>query len=182
MISIKDYAQSCGVSYEAIRKKLTQYREELDGHIMKQGRTQYLDDYAVEFLDKHRDPQRVVQHIQADEYTKMLEFENKELLRKIAEQADMISALSREKADNAVLIASAEANKLLLDTTKSELKELREELPQKLEAAKTEGRKAAEEHYNKELEPIKAERDSLKIKNEKLMNRNAWERLINKEV
>lgn len=54
MISIKDYAKETGVSYEAVRQRIKRYEEDLNGHIHRQGRTQYLDDVAVAFLNEHR--------------------------------------------------------------------------------------------------------------------------------
>lgn len=54
MISIKDYARDSGVSYEAVRKQIKRYSEALDGHVRTEGRTQYLDDVAVAFLNEHR--------------------------------------------------------------------------------------------------------------------------------
>lgn len=54
MISIKDYAKETGVSYEAVRQRIKRYESDLEGHIQKQGRTQYLDDFAIAFLNEHR--------------------------------------------------------------------------------------------------------------------------------
>ena len=54
MVTIKEYAKNKGVSYEAVRKQLNRYSGELKGHITKVGRTQYLDDDAVQFLDSKR--------------------------------------------------------------------------------------------------------------------------------
>ena len=44
MITIRDYAKENNVSYEAIRKQIKRYEDELNGHIIKQNRTQFLDD------------------------------------------------------------------------------------------------------------------------------------------
>lgn len=54
MLSIKDYARDSGVSYEAVRKQIKRYEGDLKGHIRIDGRTQYLDDVAVAFLNEHR--------------------------------------------------------------------------------------------------------------------------------
>ena len=54
MISIKDYAKETGVSYEAVRQRIKRYEADLDGHIHRQGRVQFLDDVAVAFLNEHR--------------------------------------------------------------------------------------------------------------------------------
>lgn len=44
MVSIRDYAKMNNVSYEAIRQQVKRYEDELNGHIIKQNRTQFLDD------------------------------------------------------------------------------------------------------------------------------------------
>ncbi len=105
MISMKDYAASKGVSYEAVRKQVNRYKDELDGHIFKQGRTQYLDDEAIAFLDdKRKNNPVVVLNTNKDEEIERLERENKALLLKIAElqeslliSKDTISALQTER-------------------------------------------------------------------------------------
>ena len=53
-LTIKEYASSRGVSYEAVRMQLKRYGQQLDGFIERQGRTQYLTDEAVAFLDSKR--------------------------------------------------------------------------------------------------------------------------------
>ena len=54
MISFKEYATDHRISYEAVRKQVSRYEKELSGHIEKRNRKQYLDDYAVKFLDERR--------------------------------------------------------------------------------------------------------------------------------
>ena len=44
MVTLKEYAEKKSISYEAVRKQVSRYREELGDHIKKEGRTQYLDD------------------------------------------------------------------------------------------------------------------------------------------
>lgn len=95
MLSIRDYAKNKGCSYEAVRKQVNRYKAELEGHISKANRTQYLDEYAVEFLDSKRAANPVVVlEIGKDEEIKRLEEENRNLLLKVAELQD---ALLREK-------------------------------------------------------------------------------------
>lgn len=91
MISIKDYAQSKGVTYEAVRKQVKRYKDELGTHVQKQGRTQYLDEEAVKILDSKRAESPVVL-IQAgkDEEIERLTAENKALLLKLAEVQDAL--------------------------------------------------------------------------------------------
>lgn len=62
MISLKDFAEDQNVSYEAIRKQVKRYSEDLKGHISVQGKTQYLDETAQEFLKAKRRQNPVVVH------------------------------------------------------------------------------------------------------------------------
>ena len=51
VISIKEFAQNRGVTYEAVRKQVAKYEEELRDHIVKRGRVQYLDEYAQKLAE-----------------------------------------------------------------------------------------------------------------------------------
>ena len=91
MVTIKDYAASKGVSYEAVRKQIKIYAAELDGHIHKKNRTQYLDEEAIAFLDLKRSENPViVMEASKDEELAQLREENKRLLLKIADLQDQI--------------------------------------------------------------------------------------------
>ena len=84
MITIKDYAKSRNITYEAVRKQVVRYATELDGHTTKENRTTYLDDYAVEFLDNKRNSNPIViLETSKDEEIERLQNENKALLLKI---------------------------------------------------------------------------------------------------
>lgn len=54
MITIKEYASSRGVSYEAVRQSIKRHHNELSNHLHKQGRKTLLDAEAVEILDQYR--------------------------------------------------------------------------------------------------------------------------------
>ena len=71
MISLKEYAKSKQVSYEAVRKQVTRYSSELGDHVTIQNRTKLLDDYAVTFLDKKRQQNPVI--VQDRDWEKDLE-------------------------------------------------------------------------------------------------------------
>lgn len=118
MISIKDYAKQKNVSYEAVRKQLVRYKDELQSHITTKNRMRFLDDYAVNFLDQKRasSPIIIVQ-MDKDEEIERLKNENADLNRKIA-------LLAEWKAENAVLIAEANQNKKLLEQKDQENKNL----------------------------------------------------------
>ena len=97
MITIRDYAKENNVSYEAIRKQIKRYEDEINGHIIKQNRTQFLDDIAVAILDQHRRENPVIIVNQDTDFRlKQLEDENKNLLIKVAQQADKISQLNED--------------------------------------------------------------------------------------
>lgn len=115
MLSLKDYANTKGVSYESVRKQVNRYKEELEGHINKVGRTQYLDDEAVEFLDSKRaEHPVVVVEMEKDEEIQRLNDENKTLLIKVAELQDKIVSLSEK------LLVEKEERIALLEEKKEE--------------------------------------------------------------
>lgn len=91
MISIKDYAAKNNVSYEAVRQQVKRYSKELEGHIIKVSRTQYLDDDAIAFLDdKRRKNPVIVQETSKDNEIQALYQENKALLLKVTELQDQL--------------------------------------------------------------------------------------------
>lgn len=54
MMTISEYASKHKVSYEAVRSQVVRYKDELSEHISIRDRKQYLDDWAVAFLDERR--------------------------------------------------------------------------------------------------------------------------------
>ena len=154
MISAKDYAAKKNVSYEAVRKQLTRYKEELQNHITVRNRPRYLDDYAVNFLDQKRaaSPIIIVQTTK-DEEIDRLKAENAELNRKITAQAEAIAALAQWKAENAMAVAVAENQKLLLEQKDLSIQELNKQiLTYRVEAGELKTAKAAAEHHAENLQ------------------------------
>ena len=106
LISIKEYAKNKKVSYEAVRKQIQKYKDdELKDHIIKQGKAQFLDEYAVDFLDNRRreSPIMVVQ-LDKDEEIERLKAEKEVLILKVAElqeallhEKDQVKFLQEEK-------------------------------------------------------------------------------------
>lgn len=129
MMSIKDYAADRGVSYEAVRRQVKRYKAELEGHVIQKGRQQFLDDFAVAFLDEHRAAQPMVTYDQAtgaavkrlEARCSELEAENKELLKEVA-------ALSKWHAENALALAAADQTQRLLTAAQDEKVELQRKL------------------------------------------------------
>lgn len=107
MVSLKEYAKNKGVSYEAVRKQVNRYKDELKGHISKVNRTQYLDQEAVAFLDNKRaESPIIIMESGKDEEIQRLEMENKALLLKVAElqeallkEKDQVKLLQNEKIE-----------------------------------------------------------------------------------
>lgn len=105
MISLRDYAAESGVSYEAVRRQIKRYEKELEGHIHKEGRTQFLDDEAVAFLDGHRAKTPIAVYDKSrDEELERLREENQRLHNKVEMLQDSllqsygkIEALHEEK-------------------------------------------------------------------------------------
>ena len=108
MITIKDYAKQKGVSYEAIRKQIKRYEDELEGHLVKQNRFLMLDDEAVQFLDSKRSENPVIVYEQnKDEELEQLRHENKVLLIQMNTVQDQLGKVQQK------LIAEMNATKLL---------------------------------------------------------------------
>lgn len=136
--SIKDYAKSRKITYEAARQQVKRYEKELQGHIHRQNRTQYLDDYAVDLLDDHRQQSPVVVVNQdRDAELEQLRAENKTLLQQVAMLQDKLLTAQEsaiEAAKQTVLLDAAQADKATLQERVKELEVERDEARQ--EAAK----------------------------------------------
>lgn len=107
MVTLREYAKSKNISYEAVRKQVNRYKKDLEGHIIKEKRTQYLDDDAVAFLDSKRvESPIIVAEIEKDEEIQRLHNENKNLLIKVAQlqddllkEKDQVKLLQTEKIE-----------------------------------------------------------------------------------
>lgn len=144
VMSIKDYARARKITYEAARQQVKRYEKELQGHIHRQNRTQYLDDYAVDLLDDHRQQSPVVIVNQdRDAELEQLRAENKTLLQQVAMLQDKLLAAQEsaiEAAKQTVLLDAAQADKAAL-----------QERVKKLEAERDEARKEAAKPWYKKL-------------------------------
>lgn len=136
MISIKDYAKQNHVTYEAVRQQLKRYSEQLEEHIIRDGRTQYLDDVAVAFLDERRQKNPVVVYQQSkDETIEELQQEVARLLHRQESLRDRIDELTEYKL-------LAEANRRSLEDAQAAQERRHQELLQR-EAAMDEEVNAA---------------------------------------
>lgn len=94
MISLKDYASQKNVSYEAVRKQVVRYKEDLGAHIVMDGKQQFLDEEAVAFLDDKRKRNPVIVYEAAkDDEIERLKAENRALLLKLTEKQEKIEVL-----------------------------------------------------------------------------------------
>lgn len=97
LITIKDYAKQKGVSYEAIRKQIKRYEEELKDHLQKQNRFLMLDDEAVKFLDARRAENPVIVYEQnKDEELEELRQQNKLLLVKMNQVQEQLGKVQQQ--------------------------------------------------------------------------------------
>lgn len=166
MISLKDYAAQNGISYEAVRAQVNRFRDQLDEHIVRQGRQQYLDDVAVAFLNERRQKNPVViyQHSK-DEEIEQLRTEREQLLMKIAAQSDTLVGLMQYKLE------AEERRRALEDAVTAQKRREREliiregQFAQELAEARREAADAATatvtEEMTKELDAAKQETQRL---------------------
>ena len=160
MITIRDYAKENNVSYEAIRKQIKRYEDELNGHIIKQNRTQFLDDIAVAILDQHRRENPVIIVNQDTDYRlKQLEDENKNLLIKVAQQADKISQLNEDLKNKIEQMTSL----MLENKEKTSLLEQKKDQAEEINQLKEQMNREKKEQLN-EIEMLKNELEKEKNK------------------
>ena len=154
MVSIKDYAASHGVSYEAVRRQIARYSgREMDGfrisdHIIKVNRTQYLDDEATAFLDARRAQNPVVvQQEQRDETIERLRAEVNLLQKRLIAAQDEYRALLQDKHEIEMREQKLLADKDAIDGIKAAAEEAiaRAEKSEEARHVAEEAAKAAQE-------------------------------------
>lgn len=185
MVTIRDYATSHHVSYEAIRSQVARFKDELEGHIIMQNRTQLLDDWAVNFLNQKRrehpftvmndDRRAEIEALEAQvESLKALvaqvqEERNKAQLKIQQLQEDAMTFLE-EKVKHQLVLQEYEANKAqLIDAlTRTAAAEARlEEVQKRADTAETTAREERE-RSNK----LQQERDDALV--ESLRYQKSW--------
>ena len=156
MISIKEYAQSKGVSYEAVRRQVRKFshdEKEFKKHIQEnpqRGTGTLLDDWAIDYLDKHRLPRPVIVRASEDETQRELENLRSQLAKAMTElnsAKDTIIRLQDEK------LALTEEKSLAIED-KTRATTLLEQKDKDLEESKAENQKLNQEiaTKNQELE------------------------------
>ena len=112
MVTIKEYAETHGVTIQAVYQQLKrkQYKDFLNQHIEKINGVTYLDPEAVAFLESKRENSpSVIIRTAEHEVIEQLTQENKNLLIKVAQLQEVVIAKS-EKIEQL-----QEANILLLE-------------------------------------------------------------------
>lgn len=164
MMSLKEYAKTKGISYEAIRAQLDRYKDdqELMSHIHKVGRTRYIDEEGQKLLDRRRNaPPTVV--ISADKASKIDELK----LKLVETEAER----DKERTEKELYMRQVielqnkgidETKYMLIEDhrkTEEELKAKEQEIEdlKKVQAKESEKKKQLEENY----EVVKKEKEDL---------------------
>lgn len=207
MITIKDYAKQKGVSYEAIRKQIKRYEDELEGHLVKQNRFLMLDDDAVRFLDSKRSENPVIVYEQnKDEELEQLRKENKVLLiqmntvqdqlgkvqQKLIAEMNTTKLLTNEKVQYLEYKAQAEQKDLQLQDLakardaaqeKSDQQEALLRLKEQQIGALTAAKESASENLQAaqtKLEELEKRAKAAEEETNRLKNRSFWDWLFNR--
>lgn len=130
MISIKDYAKTHGISYEAVRQQVSRYAgREIDGfrladHITKIDRTQYIDDEGAAFLDARRAKNPVIiQQEERDETIERLRAQVGELQARLIAEQDRYIRLMDEKHSIEMREQELIADRQMIDEIKASVAE-----------------------------------------------------------
>ena len=122
MKSIKVYADERNITHQAVYQLISTHKNELEEHIVKDGRTRYITPEAEDILDGYRNKSAIVIESQNNSAEiEQLRIERESLLIKVAAQADEIAELAKWKADNAVALAYANYNERQLEQSKKEV-------------------------------------------------------------
>lgn len=122
VLSIKDYAESRGITHQAVYKMLQTHDNELSEHILKKGNTRFLDETAASILDEARSNNPVViLDTNRDECIEHLTNENKQLLMRIVELQNEKVNLITESQKYIALEVKSEQDAELINFLKSEL-------------------------------------------------------------
>ena len=131
VMTLRDYAKQNNISYEAVRKQVVRYADELGDHIIKDGRQQFLDEEAVAFLDSKRQKNPVA-IIQMDKDERIEDLQRqldvaKDLIIELQNERNKLKdekyALEQETAKIALLEADNEAQRVKIAETEKKASE-----------------------------------------------------------
>lgn len=122
--SIKQIAEEQNVSYEAIRRQVARYSDELKDHIIRRNRTQFIDDWGYQFLkEKRRESPIILMNMDQNEQIEELKAQVDMLTSKLLAAQEQIISLQGEA--NAALEDRIRC-KLLLEDNKAKEQKLQE--------------------------------------------------------
>lgn len=127
MLSIREYAQQTGITYEGARQKVIRYQKELGEHIVvDQNGRKFLDDFAVEFLESHRvEKIKVVQEADRSK-EEQIEKLKAEVLRLQTTNENLSSKVIELLEEKTALIEDQANTKAILEVKNKEAEELAE--------------------------------------------------------
>ena len=200
MITVTDYAKKHNISYEAVRKQINRYQDELDGHVYKVNRIKTLDEFAENLLDERRriNPVTVYTTERKDELQRLAD-QNQVLMQKVMElqdqlikgqdllleagkakllldvQNERITTLTETNNDLSKQLIIAQGMKDAADQQRNEMRDLCERKQSELDQAKEKILAGDLQIQNKDekIEDLTAQIEALK-------NRSLWERILNK--
>lgn len=200
--TVSEIAKIRGVSERAIYKQLKSHAEELEGHIEKIQGKQWLDEYAVEVLEKAavNSAPAVVETVKEQEVQKLRD-EIERLKSELDDSRKTVDNVSNAMVDfikkhneNAKLVAESKLYIEQRDNAEKEIVRLREECQQiKIEAESEKAdaiRKAEDALKNKLQEEFNNQKSSMEQKhqedleaekNRKLTIKEAFKRVICKK-
>jgi len=148
--TLRDYAGNIGVSYEAVRQQVKRYSKELEGHIYYEGRTQYLDEEAMAFLETKRAKNPVVVYDKGrDEALREAEAEIAQLEEQLSKAKDNVIALQNRLllSENAqAKLEAAETVRLALTEARDDARKLAEKREEEAQAAQREAERLRSEN------------------------------------
>ncbi len=166
LVTLKQFADEKGITYEAVRKQTVKYASELEGHIVTMDGTRYLDEEAQSILSDRRRQSPIVVRIedtQADneEYTKQIETLKNQLLKaqeRVIQLQDEARTGIEEKIKYQLLIGDYEEQKRRLRETEAALIENRSALDSEREMRRNLQNQT--EKQEKQIEDLRAEAGS----------------------
>ena len=170
-MKMTDFARERGVNRDTITQYIRRNDELFKGHTEVKGKSLYIDEVALDILDKKYPLHKPVELIEDIETIKELS----ETRMKLVEASKMIINLQNKITEQSLLIAKAEAIQMLLEDKTKEL----ERIENMLEKAETRVEKAetraemAEEQKTAADDEIAALRKELEVER----NKSWWDKL-----
>lgn len=125
LLTIRQFAEQEMVSYEAVRRQLERYKDDLQGHIIRKGNTRFLDETAVNFLSEKRKDNPIIEskrNYQGE--IEQLQEQVENLKIKLLEAQQKIINLHELETENA-------KNKLLLELKNEQIEQDRQRMQER---------------------------------------------------